>query len=218
LKVQKVPQKDDGYIRFLCSSCGKRLKIKEHKAGGIVISCPRCRSSVVTPMSGADINAEESTSDAEESLTESLNTQTPQAQFHLPSSRGRIDAEVKSQLPGLSKHQGRWVADNVLPRVSDLDYMNTEIEKIETSILNKLQNIYRDENMNEVTRQEKTRQLAEQRGDKLGTLFKDTIKRARVRLMADESGLDDVGDIREQHERALEAVQVFAQLFYGLKI
>jgi len=213
--VQKVAQKDDGYIRFLCASCSLRLKIKVHQAGGVVISCPNCGSSVVTPMSAADIEAEGTGSKLEETLAQSLQPETPESRFHVASARTSAEAEAAPKLPGLSKHQGRWTADESLPHVTALDDLHKAIEKIEKHVLNKLQDIYRDESMDELTREDKTTKLATRRHDKLIALFKDTMKRARIRLMADESNSDD---IREQHTRALEAVQVFARLFYGVKV
>ena len=41
--MARLPQKDDGYIRFACPQCGKRLKIRDIYEGGAVIPCPGCR-------------------------------------------------------------------------------------------------------------------------------------------------------------------------------
>ena len=53
--MARIEQKDDGYIRFRCPGCGKRLKVRNTTEGGTVIPCPSCHASVVTPM--ADLAA-----------------------------------------------------------------------------------------------------------------------------------------------------------------
>ncbi|MDP6107144.1 MAG: hypothetical protein QGI33_01770 [Candidatus Brocadiia bacterium] len=46
--------KDDGYVRFRCTGCGKRLKVQVTDEGGHIVMCPRCRSSVNVPLMGPE--------------------------------------------------------------------------------------------------------------------------------------------------------------------
>ena len=43
----------DGYIRFRCKNCFKRLKVKADIAGGDAIPCPFCGNTVVVPFGEA---------------------------------------------------------------------------------------------------------------------------------------------------------------------
>ena len=53
-----MAEKDDGYIRFRCRMCGKRLKVKDTIEGGNVMPCPRCGAAVTVPMGNLEAIAE----------------------------------------------------------------------------------------------------------------------------------------------------------------
>jgi hypothetical protein len=42
----------DGYIRFRCKACGKRLKVRAAGEGGQIASCPKCGATVNVPLLG----------------------------------------------------------------------------------------------------------------------------------------------------------------------
>ena len=133
--------KDDGYVRFRCTVCGKKLKVKATDEGGHIITCPRCRGSVNAPLVG------------------------PEAQRASASlGNGEADPEAASALaeePPAPRRAGNHRAG--LRRLDALDSFWSAVEQLDRRVLERMQRLLRRPGLSEADVMREMRAIGERR-------------------------------------------------------
>jgi DNA-directed RNA polymerase subunit RPC12/RpoP len=215
-----MAQKDDGYLRFRCGSCGQRLKIPKTQEGGQVVPCPKC---------GADVNVPLANIEAIARGTDLPETGSP----------GRINVDPgllmkrlrgedqKAAGPGSvggppSLRQGKWSSETAFARIVELDQLGASLSKMDEELMGQIQRIYRDPEPDAERRVEGVRLAAERRREDIRRLLTDRLGSLRMqvrsmqaqrhRLMRSELGR------LENMEKACEALEAYARFVLGVEI
>ena len=209
-------QRADGYIRFRCSQCGQRLKIRDTFEGGVVIPCPNCQASVVTPMA----NLESITSGAREGEPEWLDQVTVDPAEVRRSFHQKQREEQAAQSPSAARKRGFGSAEAAFSRIVELDQLLAAVRGIDDKVMGRIQRLYRKEDTSSSSRAQRIEELAVRRRKDLQDMFKNKLAIIRRELAPLQANHERLGtrDLRrlEGLTLALEAVQLCVRYIYGI--
>jgi len=137
-----VEQKDDGYIRFHCRMCGKRLKIKKELEGGGTVKCPRCGELVTVPFANLEAIAQaEGLSD--DTARKNINRLDPDL----------LMRQLRGDENGGKKGNGaasagtaptrKWTPELTYGTIEALDSLRARLNKIEDDTVGDIQRLLR---------------------------------------------------------------------------
>ena len=232
----KVSQKDDGYIRFRCSVCGKRLKVRDTFEGGVVIPCPNCQASVVTPMANLEKIASPPGNDEEDEWVQRMSISPGRLRSSLSGAgpRNGSTADNAGTAPAAGPvgnagatgtrggdGQKRWMMD-AARGVPELEQTGAAIAKIDATFIRRVQKLCREEDLTPVVRARRIEELSVQRRHKLEEVFKKKLATMRGDLAPLQSNRDDL-DSKDAFRfkaltLALDVVLNYGRYMYGLNI
>jgi hypothetical protein len=215
--------KGDGYVRFSCRSCGKRLKVKDKGKGGEVIPCPRCGAAVSVPLLNVAAIARPPKED------ELLEPELEEV-FHIDPDRlmERFDPQKLTEdgLPGSEgayptvKRPAGDAALGAFDRLNDLDSVASRLHDIDNDTFGQLQRLYRDP---ELTPRERAAQVAEIGRDRrveiarvLGRHMR-ALRSDMAPLLAHRTLVGPEKAELERLKRNLEALRLYARFVLGFK-
>jgi len=218
-------EKDDGYIRFQCPNCGRRLKMRNTYEGGNVIPCPRCQSMVVTPMGNLDaIVGGQHKGQAEWLNKLNVDPDTVLTRLQAEGVRNVNDAETVGPRPepGAPVRPSGPIGLTKLARIKELDQLDAAITKINDESMGRVQKIYREEGLTSSERAEQIKEMADWRKTDLRKAFRSVMTVLRRDLAGLESRSAKLsraeGQERLRLRAALEAVQLYGRFVHGLDI
>ena len=215
-----MAKKNDGYIRFRCRNCDKRLKVKDTVEGGNVISCPSCGAAVTVPMANLEAIAE-GTAMEETGLPGRLNVDPELL-------RKRLSGEDEARSgPGSvggppTLHQGEWNPMSAFGRIVELDQLAAAIIKVNDDMMGQVQRLFRKADQSPEDREQEVKVAAERRQDELRKLFESrllTVRHRAHRLQAMEHRLSraEMDDL-VRSKAAAEALELYARYVYGIEV
>jgi len=218
--------KDDGYVRFRCKMCGKRLKVREDKTGGgHVIPCPRCGELVTVPLVALDEDIQDAIEEAGRSkkVLEAFGTEEA-----VDRTKHRIEGFLRGgkvvtrENPKKAERQRERVEWHPTPKLapqttfSQLDSFWRKIKSLNEETYVRACNILTDGSLNTEKKREK---MAGMRRYHLEKAHKIYVKCRRETLSEIDKGkADPAGDDKKSRELkgSLEALDLFA--FYALSL
>ncbi len=211
-------EKDDGYIRWRCKSCGKRLKVKKEYEGGNVIQCPRCRATTNVPL--ANIESIAATTDMPE-------TGMP-GRLHIDPDKLResLTGGDRSGGPGTegstaSVRTVGWDPEAAYGRLEALDQLVYAVQKIDASAIGELQRLYRNTEMDPEERLQRTKEIARARLREVKDKVEERIQALRIeadRLDGRSERLTPPQRMRLRKVNAsIEAMRRYGRYFLGVK-
>lgn len=224
--------KNDGYIRFQCKACGKRLKVRDKYEGGTVVPCPRCHASVVVPLANLDAIARRHRPDDEDeewmgrldvrpdALRERLGTPDipfSEADLARPEWKRRMMAqEAPAGGPTLN------LPTRAFERIPQLDSLSARIKQIEDECVGDLQRMFRNPDITAEQRARRARELADGRRRDIQRAVEDILAAVRHDLSPLKVSLSRLSRSelkrRETLEAAEEGITLYAQNIYGLDV
>jgi hypothetical protein len=213
-------EKDDGYIRFRCRTCGKHLKVKNTVEGGNVLPCPRCGNAVTVPMGNLEAIAA-GTAMAETGDPGRLNLDP-----ELLKKRLRGDDE-KREGPGSvgggpSLREGSWDPTGGFSRITELDQLAASLAKIDEEIVGHIQQLFRQKAQTPENRDAEIKAAGERRREEIRKLLENRIQDTRLqmrRLAAMENRLGrGERDQLDRLRRTVEAMELLARHVHGVEI
>ncbi len=215
-----MAKKDDGYIRFNCRMCGKRLKVRETSEGGGVLPCPKCGSPVNVPIGNLDALAE--AADMEE-------TGAP-GRLHLDPEllmkrlrEGDEDRDGPGSEGGPPTLRGpAWSGGSSFARITELDQLAAALHRINEDIMGQAQRVYRGADLSPEDRETQIQEIGQLRRQDLLKLLKTQLDPMR----------DNVRRMEAQHQRlsreewteldrlklACEALGFYAEHVLGVQV
>ncbi|NLW50540.1 MAG: hypothetical protein GXY85_06805 [Candidatus Brocadiaceae bacterium] len=215
-----MADKDDGFIRFRCRTCGTRLKVKVGVEGGGVMPCPRCGATVTVPIGNLEAVAEGTAMD-ETGDPGRLNVDP-----ELLMKRLRGDDEKRdgpgSVGGGPSLRGGAWDPAAAFGRLTELDQVQAAVAKIDEDVMGQIQRLYRQKDRTAQDREEEVRVAGERRRDEIRQMLLNRVQTARFqvrRLESMENRLERTDrDTLHRLRRALEAMELYARHVHGLDL
>jgi hypothetical protein len=214
-----VAQKDDGYIRFRCRMCGKRLKVKKTVEGGNVLPCPNCGATLTVPMGNLEAIAEGTTMD-ETGDPGRLNVDPELLMKRL---RGE---DEKRDGPGSvggapTLREGSWDPMAAFGRITELDQLAAALAKIDEDVMGQIQRLYRQKDQTPEDRSQEIKVAGERRRDEIRKLLQNRIQDTRLqvrRLSAMENRLErSERDKLQRLRRTVEAMELYALHIHGVE-
>jgi DNA-directed RNA polymerase subunit RPC12/RpoP len=213
-----MAEKDDGYIRFRCSECGQRLKVRSTREGGDVLPCPKCGAPVNVPLTNLEAIAKG---------TEMPETGAPgRININPDLLRKRLQGE-KPAGTGLTGgpptlRQGRWSAETAYARIQELDQLAASLSKIDEDVMGQIQRLYRNPDLDESQRAELVKQTAERRAKDIRNLLGNRLVSLRMELRSMEAQRERLMrsdlDRLERLRRACEAMELYARHILGVEV
>lgn len=212
--------KDDGYIRFRCRGCGKRLKISETVEGGNVIPCPKCGAPVNVPL--ANIEAIAQGTDMEETGQPGRINVDPE----LLRKRLRGDDEEGQGAAAMggppTLRQAPWSAGGAFGRITELDQLAAALLKMNEEVMRQVQRVFREQDLGPEGRAEQVKDAAEQRREDIRQLLERHLGplRQKVRRMdAQHQRLSRAEwDELDRLKAAAEALGLYARHVLGIQV
>ena len=213
-------KKDDGYIRFNCRMCGKRLKVRETFEGGDVLPCPKCGSPVSVPIGDLGAMAEAANM-AETGAPGKLNVDPERLMAQLRG--GDEDRDGPGSAGGPPTVGGAaWSGGTSFARITELDQLSAAIHKVNEDIMGQAQRIYRTADVSPEDREAQMREIGQLRRQDLLKLLKNQLEPMR----------DNVRRMEAQHQRlsreewteldklklACEALALYAEHVLGVPV
>jgi hypothetical protein len=208
-----MAQKDDGYIRFHCKSCGKRLKVRETYEGGNVVPCPKCGAPVTVPLGNLEAIAE-GTDMEETGMPGRLNVDPDLL-------RKRLSGEEDEQRQGPgsiggppSLKGGGWSPQAAFGRVRELDSLSAALTQIEQEAMGQLQRAFRNTELSDEEREQQAREAGRNRLQDIRELLSSRLSAIRQQIQTLKArGSGSPGDRAELErlQRARRAVQLYAR-------
>jgi len=216
-------QKDDGYIRFSCRYCGKRMKVRKEQGGGDTIACPRCGEPVTVPVTNL-----EDIADADELLDktkggESKGLDPGQLLQQLKEEQDQMGQ--KSEKPGKEHEEGRgevrkWRPERYLGRIDELDHLRTRLNQFEDDAVEDLQRLLQDKEMSKKEKLKEVDNIARERRDKIRNHCRerlDDLKKKRKKLKDREGVLGAKAAQRlDQLNRTIKAMRLYLGRVLGM--
>ncbi len=134
-------QKDDGYIRFRCKACGKRLKIKKHHEGGNIVPCRRCRAPINIPLANPEAILEAGLDWQGEVSAVNYDPKSLLPQMESEQEKRRSDSRE-----GLES-KGQWSPEAGLSRLQELDDFRVAVGRLEDEAADMVQKLLRQRNL-----------------------------------------------------------------------
>ncbi len=216
-------EKDDGYIRFTCKYCGKRLKVRKEQGGGDTIPCPRCGEPVTVPVTNL-----EDIAGADEMLDKSKGGESKgldPGQLLKQLKEEQDQMGEKSEKPGSEhdkdEHQVRkWRPERYLGRVDELDHLRTRLNQIEDDAVEDLQRLLQNKDMSKKDKLREVENIAKERRQKIKNHCKerlDDVKKKRKKLKDREGVLGARAAQRlEQLDRTIQAMRLYLGRILGM--
>ena len=205
-------EKDDGYIRFRCKECGKKLKVKAQYEGGHVIACPRCHSTITVPIAGPDAM-----------LNAAVSAKTPAGDVRPtadPSPSQREKAEDAARELQVAAGGRRWRPDASLNRLQELDRLRATLGRLDDETVERIQRMLRQPKLEEDEISLKMRRIAEQRAEAIQdavTAHSNEIKSKIRQLEARRTGLPEPAFRGlDRLKKALVALDLYARIVLRL--
>ena len=214
-----MAEKDDGYIRFRCRTCGKRLKVKDTIEGGGVMPCPRCGAAVTVPMGNLEA-IDEGTAMEETGDPGRLNVDPELLMKRLRGEDEKRDGPG-SVGGGPSLRESSWDPMAAFGRITELDQVAAALSKIDDDILGQIQRLYRQKDQTSEDREQEIKVAGERRRDEVRQLLQNRIQNARLqvrRLESMENRLER-SELDKLHllRRTVEAMEFYARHVHGIE-
>ncbi|MDP6439824.1 MAG: hypothetical protein QGH74_09330 [Candidatus Brocadiia bacterium] len=158
--------KNDGYVRFRCTGCGKKLKVKVTDEGGHIITCPRCRSSVNVPLVGPEAQ---------------------RASVSLGNGEADLEAVADVAEEPAPMRAGNHRAD--LRRLGALDKFWSAVEQLDDDVLGWMQKLLRRPDLSEADVVREMRAIGERRASEIRDIALRHLKALREKQRAAERPL-----------------------------
>ena len=215
-----MAEKDDGYLRFSCRMCGKRLKVKSTVEGGNVLPCPRCGASVTVPMGNLEAIAEGTAMD-ETGDPGRLNLDPELLMKRLRGEDEKRDGPG-SVGGGPTLRESSWDPMAAFGRILELDQLGAALTKIDEDVMGQIQRLYRQKDQTLEDREQEIKVAGERRRDEIRQLVQNRIQNTRlqVRRLAsmenrlERSELDNLQRLR----RTVEAMELYARHVHGIDV
>ena len=211
--MRETKQKNDGYIRWRCPNCGKKLKMPADHEGGFVAQCPKCLATINVPM--ANLQALQDGADLEGTGVEEWLKVNPD--LVMKRLRGEDEDETAvgrgGPVANWAEKAGTW-SPTAFSRVAELDQVSASIALIDDEIMGQVQRLYRMRDLSRAQREERAKEIAQMRRRKLRKLFRDKLEPMKRRARVLQQHEDSLGP-RDLHELAELRRKFEAVLFYG---
>jgi len=214
-----VAKTDDGYIRFRCRTCGKRLKVKDTIEGGGVMPCPRCGAAVTVPMGNLEAIAE-GTAMPETGQPGRLNVDPELIRKRL------AGEDEQREGPGSvggapTLHQQSWSPLTAFGRITDLDQIAATIVKIDEDLMGQIQRLYRKEDQSAEDRELEIKVAGERRREEISQLLRNRLQHARQQMRRLEAMEHRLGrgemDQLQRLRIAVEAMELYARYVHDVE-
>ncbi len=206
-------EKDDGYVRFYCDSCGKRLKIKNTYDGGHVVRCPSCGQQVNVPLANIQAVADATLMD-ETGKPGQLQLDPEKLMERLRGSDTERDGPGS---PGStpSLREGPWSAEKAFGRMEELDHLMEAVVRTEQEALGDLQRLYRKTDLNPSQRAQYVRDAGEHRRNRLKELVQNRIQAVKQEVRSMEPRHENLNKSELRHlkrlRKTLEAMRFYSR-------
>jgi len=194
----------DGYIRFRCKNCFKRLKVKADIAGGDAIPCPFCGNTVVVPFGeAAQADLEEGPGTAPEPPSRPLPTGHRFGGGKKSKGGGRplrmrAAAEGPGWRPLIAKRE----------RIKDLDDLHKSLMRIMEESLAQSHAVLLDEKMKVEDRISKLQEIGKKRElslKKKVIQYRENVRRRLKDMLADPqkmgpTGMKEISELKADAE------------------
>lgn len=213
-------QKNDGYIRWRCKSCGQILKVKDTYDGGNVIRCPKCRQPVNVPMGNLEAIAE--ATDMEETGKPGQIQLDPHKLIeHLEGTGEKADGPgSRGSTPSL--RDGPWSAQAVFGRIEELDQLGSAITRINQETMGEVQRLYRKEGLNSNQRARQIEESAKHRRRQLNDLLTLRIQEITRKITPLENRREklNMAELKEldRLQRVVEALRFYGRYVLGVDV
>jgi DNA-directed RNA polymerase subunit RPC12/RpoP len=214
-----MAQKDDGYVRFRCRSCGQKLKVRRTYEGGNVVPCPRCGTQVNVPLANLEAIAEGA------DMPETGQPGRINVDPDLLMKRLRGEDEQRSG-PGSvggapTLREAPWSPDAAFGRIKELDQLGAALAKLDGELIGEFQRIYRNKELQPREREEQVRDAAEGRAADQSELLANRLAALRRQMRSLETGHERLNRSELQHlerlKRAQEAIRLYGRHVLGLE-
>ncbi len=216
-----MAEKSDGYIRFRCKRCNRRLKVRETYEGGNVIKCPTCGAPVTVPLLNIEAIAE--ATDMEETGNPGqmqLDAERLIEQLQQKTGGAKDGPGSEGSTPSL--REGPWSPEARLGRLEELDELLDGIHKLHQETVGAVQRLYRDKKASPGRRADYVRDAAEHMHERLEKLVNGRLETLRQKISPMEARHErlraDELDYLEKLQRAREAVRFYARFVLKLDV
>lgn len=210
---------DDGYIRFRCRTCGKRLKVKDTIEGGNVVPCPGCGAAVTVPMGNLEAIAE-GTAMPETGQPGRLNVDPELLRKRLKGEGEQREGPGSVGGPPTLR-QGAWNPVTAFGRITELDQIAAALVKIDEDLMGQIQRLYRKEDQSAEDRELEIKVAGERRRDEIRQLLQNRLQHARQQLRRLESMEHRLGrgemDQLQRLRMAVEAMELYARYVHDVE-
>jgi hypothetical protein len=220
-------QKDDGYIRFHCHGCGKRLKVRTTYEGGSVVPCPKCSASVVVPLSNLEAIASTSKGNGKDKeWLKRLNIRPEDLRRRLQTTDIPV-SERDRRKPSMPEGGPPSIRLNLrgrgsFERIPQLDQLSTRIKQIEDECVVSVQRMFRNPDITAGQRKRRIRELGANRRGDIERAIRDILASIEIEMRPLQVSLSRLSreqiDKRETMEAAQEAIKLYALYVYGVEI
>ena len=205
-----IEQKDDGYIRFRCKACGKKLKIRTSYEGGNIVSCPRCLASITLPLANLEALVQkgpEITPKAERKLDPKM---------LLSSLRQETEAPAADSTAGAAERKKAWAPQAGRGTVEELENFREAVQRLDEEMSERLRKLLRQPN---VSRQDvllEARRIRRARAERIRRYAESRARELRPLLAELEAGQEKLSETararRDQVRKALWTLEAYVQL------
>jgi len=215
-------EKDDGYIRFYCNSCGKRLKIRKTYEGGGFVRCPRCGEQVTVPLANIEKIAQ-APGLSDDTDRKNINRLDPDLLLRqLREGDEGFEGKSKGAAPPAAGPSGKWRPELTYGMIEELDSIRAQLNKIEDEVVAEMQRLLRIREMPREDVLKEMRLIAEQRREEIGKLCRERledVKRKYRELEARKGVLKGAAVQRlDKLERTVDALEMYFHGVLGLDI
>jgi predicted RNA-binding Zn-ribbon protein involved in translation (DUF1610 family) len=220
-------QKDDGYVRFHCHACGKRLKVKSSYEGGAVVPCPKCQASVVVPLANLEAIASEGKGEAEtKAWLRRLNIRPDDLRRRLNTPDVPVSDEDRKTPRPLqggppSIRVNLRAATGAFERIPQLDQLSARVKQIEDECIVGIQRLFRNKDLTADQRKRRIKELGENRRRDIQRAIKDILSAIEIdmrplKVSASRLSREQL-DKRDTMEAAQEAIKLYAYYVCGMQ-
>ena len=200
-------QEDDGYVRFHCRMCGKRLKISKEREGGGAVKCPRCGELVTIPFANLEAIAQaEGLKD--DTDRKNISRLDPERLLRQLGDEERKSAEAAAPAPS-----GRWAPELTYGSIEELDLLRARLNKIEDDAVADIQRLLR---MREKPRKEvltELERIAQDRQDQMREFCNERLRDLEEKLRDLEAHKGVLGPAAVQRldklQRSVDALHLY---------
>lgn len=215
-----MAEKSDGYIRFRCKRCNKRLKVRETYEGGNVIKCPSCGATVTVPLVNIEAIAE--STDMEETGNPGQIQLDAERLIEQLKRKGGSEEGPGSEGATPSLREGPWSPDEKFGRLEELDDLLSGVQRFHQETAGAVQRLYRDKKTKPGQRADFVRDAGEHHREKLKQFVEGRLETLRQKIVPLEDRHErlraDQLDYLEKLRRAREAIRFYARYVLGVDV